>query len=415
MRRFFLVFALLSLSACWTDLDGESDSSEDAIVRQGASAKRVAAGYEHTCAIVAEGAVKCWGDNSKGQLGDGTTVSSIHPVDVLVAPNGPPLKGATAIYAGWFDTCAILDAGKAVCWGDNAERQMGYADTSAQMRLSPYPLSGSWDSATQRSLPVSGVKSLAINERETCGIFMDNSVRCWDQGLPSAPGANQAGFESTTGTAVAIGSDHGCARTVDGNVVCWGENDDLQLGVSGLQRGIGQVTTAQGGVVEGVTDIAVGRAHTCALLAGGRIRCWGANVSGQLGDGMSLRSNMDEVLVAPGGAPITGATAIFASGERSCALFKHNKLLCWGSFNLGSSTPITSPTNVIDTSLTGLSALTMGDGHTCAVTRGGVVQCWGVNSAGQLGSATPLGEDASSETRIPRPVTFADGKPLVVP
>jgi alpha-tubulin suppressor-like RCC1 family protein len=411
--------------------EDDAEATEDAIIVQGASAQKIAAGYLHTCAIVAGGGVKCWGDNTRQQLGGGiAAASSVHPVDVLVSPGGPPLTGVKAIYAGWYSTCAIMPAGKVMCWGDNSHGQLGIGATTVWDRVRPHPVAlvGAWDPVTKRDVPATGVKSIAITNYASCGIFADDSVKCWGKNMmygqienwPTAPKAESVLHAKS----VELGFGHACARTTEGKVACWGEATDFKLGFR-TARDVGKAIVAEVGInddtpeglpLQGVSDIAVGREHSCVLLARGRIRCWGLNRDGQLGSGDQLGNGSargtGEVLVAPGGAPIEGATAIFASGARTCALFKGNKVLCWGDFFAGSAPrPVMSPSKVYDGPLTGLTAFTMGGGHACAVTRGGVVKCWGRNAQQQLGSE---GDDPYSDTRAPRVVTLTPGgAPLI--
>lgn len=433
LRVIPVVTVLAASGGCASEVaDDGAGESEDAIVVQGASAQKIAAGNLHTCAIVAGGGVKCWGDNTRQQLGAGiAAASSAHPVDVLVSPGGAPLVGVKAIYAGRDSTCAIMQAGKVMCWGDNAYGQLGIGATTVWDRVRPHPVAlvGAWDPVTKRDVPATGVKSIAITHNASCGIFADDSVKCWGKNVmygqienwPTAPKAESP----LHATSVKLGFGHACAQTTGGKVACWGDATDFKLGFR-APRDVGKAIVAEAGIndgsplglpLDGVTDVAVGREHTCVLLARGRIRCWGLNRDGQLGSGDQLGTGSapgaGEVLVAPGGAPIEGATAIFAAEARTCAIFKGNKVLCWGDFFAGSAPrPLTSPTKVFDGPLTGLSAFTMGGAHSCAVTRGGVVKCWGRNAQQQLGSEGELPYD---ETRTPRVVTLSPGgAPLVV-
>ncbi|MFM1751820.1 MAG: hypothetical protein RL119_782 [Actinomycetota bacterium] len=236
----------------------------------------IAAGEEHTCAIV-NGGAKCWGSNSHGRLGNGTTTNSLVPVDVSGLGLG---SGVTAIAAGVDHTCAIV-SGAAKCWGRNYAGQLGNGTTATS------------------SLPVqvlgldSGVTAIAAGYGHTCAI-VSGVAKCW-----GSNSSGQLGNDSTTAsrvpvdvlnlgsgvTAIAAGAGYTCAIVSSGAAKCWGSNGDGELGNG--DNTTSRVPVQVLGLSSGVTAIAAGFYHTCAIVSGAA-KCWGYNADGQLGDDTTL-------------------------------------------------------------------------------------------------------------------------------
>jgi alpha-tubulin suppressor-like RCC1 family protein len=290
-----------------------------------AQAATIAAGGRHTCAIVSTGGAKCWGSNLDGELGDGTFLPRLTPVPVA------ELSGASAITAGDHHTCAIVSTGGARCWGYNGTGQLGNGETR------------------DRNTPVR-VKNLS--------------------------GAS----------AIAAGYYHTCALiSPSGHVKCWGNNDFGQLGDNTTTNRFIPVLAWH---LRGAIAIAAGGFHTCALISTGGVKCWGNNVAGQLGDGTTTHRSI------PGGSYVQGlkrgVIAITAGSGHTCAMTTAGRIKCWG-FNLygqlgdGTTRDRRTPVSV---KLKDASDIAAGQYHTCARIFTGVVKCWGENSYGQLGDGT---------------------------
>jgi alpha-tubulin suppressor-like RCC1 family protein len=261
---------------CWGDDtqgqlgDGNRSPSGTATIVSGITggATAVAAGGMHTCAILGGGAVSCWGDNMSGQLGNGrSTGSSVVPVAVTGLASG-----ATAIAAGEAFTCAVVSGGSVMCWGDGLHGQLGGPASSA--------------TPTAVAMPAS-VTALAAGANHVCALMTGGSVVCWgadDQGqLGSTLGemsAKPVAVQGLTGVvAIAAGGNESCALDGAGAVHCWGQDPVGDVGSGPARPGIVPSLTS------GIAHISVVTGHACAVTAGGAPKCWGTNDSGDLGDG----------------------------------------------------------------------------------------------------------------------------------
>ncbi len=337
---------------------------------------RVAAGFSHTCALTTGGGVKCWGLNSFGELGDGTTIQRLTPVDVSGLTSG-----VSAIAAGSSHTCALTTSGGVKCWGSNVNGQLG--DGTTTQHLTPVDVSGL----------TSGVSAIATGGGHACALTTGGGVKCWGSNIEGQLGdgtitdrltpVDVSGLTSGV-SAITSGFRHTCALT-SGGVKCWGRNSDGQLGDGTTTNRLTPVDVS--GLTSGISAIAVGNFHTCARTVGGGVKCWGRNSLAQLGDGTSTRR-----LTAVDVSGLTsGVSAIATGGGHTCALTSTGGAKCWGDNSngeIGDGTLTRAFTSVDVSGLTsGVSAIAAGNQHTCALIGGGV-KCWGRNSDAQLGDGT---------------------------
>ena len=337
----------------------------------------VSAGGFHTCALTTAGGLKCWGSNSAG--GAGTIARLSRPVDVVGLTSG-----VVAVSAGGFHTCALTTAGGVKCWGSNSAGQLGDGTT------------------TDRSAPVdvvgltSGVAAISAGSRHTCALTTAGGLKCWGSNSRGQLGDGTTTDRSapvdvvglTSGVAVVSGGNsHTCAVTTAGGLKCWGFNSAGQLGDETNTNRTTAVDVV--GLASGVAAVSVGSVHTCALTTAGRLRCWGWNGDGQLGDGTSN-------LVRPTPVDVVGLTsgvaAVSSRGVHTCAVTTAGGLKCWGSNNFGqlgdgTTKDRTPPVDVVGLT-SGVAAVSSGGAHTCAVTTAGGLKCWGHSSRGQLGDGT---------------------------
>ncbi len=241
----------------------------------------VAAGGLHTCAVVAGGAVQCWGDNSSGELGNGTTTDSLTPVPVKGLSSG-----TTAVALGFGHTCALLKGGEVKCWGLNTYGELGTGGVSDPVKV-PVAVKGL----------SSGATALVANSLHNCALLAGGTVKRWghnvdgelgdgtvtDSAVPVAVKGLSAGV-----VALGAGTGHTCAVTAEGGVKCWGSNAFGQLGDNTIVDRHEPVDVV--GLSSGVVAVALGFDHTCAVMTTGAVKCWGGNFYSQLGDGTKNQS-----------------------------------------------------------------------------------------------------------------------------
>ena len=366
-------------------------ASEVATTSIGAGTLAVAADW-HSCVLRTTADVWCWGTDSYGELGDGAAGHRAVPAPVT------GLTGVRDVAVGLNHSCAVLQAGTVWCWGFNGYGQLG--DGTGSDRASPVQVDG-----------LSGMVAVAGGFNHTCALGGSGSVWCWGMnsagqvaGVPE--GVSYVEPVKVPGLADAVelslADFSSCARSSDGRVRCWGEN------VAGA---IGDGTTTNRSVptlVSGITTATGlgGDGHPCALLVDATVRCWGYNAFGELGDGTST-----DRLVPVKVAGLAGVKQIASGGNHTCALLLAGTVACWGlndDHQLGRTTPTDSdpiPTTV--PGLSGVATLDAGRYNTCAVLARASVRCWGVNLHGTLGDGTT--EPRTSPVAVVGLTTLAPG------
>lgn len=363
----------------------------------------IAAGGTHTCALMEDGGVKCWGLNTYGQLGDGTDAARTGPVAVCQdydeAANEciKPLANAIAISAGEgvgnHHTCVVTQDLSVKCWGLNEHGELGTDDVGTCFAPPVFPGSAGNVPCSKTPADVEGLEGqvarVAVGAHHACAVMMDGSAKCWGwnylghlgdgttDGSPTP--VDVVGLEGDV-VAMSLSYSHTCAVMAVGGVMCWGGGFPAALGAEpsdtctdiflGDERPCSKVPTSVctsrnavgecGDVLTGAVSVATGSGHSCALMKDAAVKCWGSNAHGALG------ADVTDTCTSP----------LSTGGEVSCS---------WTPVAVGGIGA-------------GAASVAASGAHTCAVTIGGGAWCWGQNVFGSLGNGTD--DDASTPTDV---------------
>jgi len=336
----------------------------------------------HTCAVSPEGKGWCWGSNSIGQLGDGTKTDRSTPTALA------GVASISRLVAGGAHTCAIAGAGNVFCWGHNSSGQIG--DGTTIDRLVPTPVSG-----------LTGVWDIALGDFGTCALHTDGTISCWgydgwrmlgfDTGLDCITGRCAKNPRKVPDLAnvvqIALSYSHTCALLASGKLLCWGSNDQGQLGDGTTVDREAPTPVAASTLF---SSVAVGRDATCAVGVDGRAYCWGSDIAARLGYATSEKCPVSYCSTKP--APVVGLSKVasVALGERhTCARTSGGEVACWGANEFGQLGDGSTVRGVIPAyPSTGVAkGLTLGAVHTC-IARDDALSCWGANAQGQVGDGT---------------------------
>lgn len=372
----------------------------------------VHAGFWSTCLLIEGGRLRCWGRNAFGQLGYGHTDDlglAVHPWQIPEVELPSP---AAEISIGERFSCARIGTGDdVICWGAGFDGMLGTGSEDDQLDPAMLP---------PINLGAAGAMTLGTGERHSCAIDNNGDTRCWGRASEGALGYGNendigdneapvsAGVVSGGASAIGIGvgSEHTCVVLNGGTIRCWGESFRGQVGVGQFQDvGDDELPSAFAAIDFGTpaTKVVAGSDHTCALFSDGSVQCWGAAQLGRLGDGNNSSGAIGDNELVTGRPPVAlGGVAIDigAGSAHTCALLEGGSMVCWGANGSGalgtgdtepvgddetpaSAGPIDLPSPVVQ--------MAVGGEHTCAVLDDSRVFCWGRNNAGQLGHAVSAG------------------------
>ncbi|MBK7829471.1 DUF4215 domain-containing protein [Nannocystis sp.] len=381
-------------------------------------------GWYHSCALDTKGEVHCWGRNNFGQLGQGNLVQ----IGDDELPNTIPAVDlgakALSLVAGEAHTCALVENGKVRCWGRGTFGQLGLAsaqnigDNEQPWSVSDVPLGGP-------------VQAIAAGQNHNCALFGSGKVRCWGAGVNGSLGygnINNIGDTETPASAgdvmvggvvkqIVAGESFTCALLDDGKIRCWGLGTSGTLGYGDtVTIGDDEVPSSVGAVPLGQNAklIAAGRRHVCVIAADDNVHCWGLGSNGQLGYGNTASIGDNETPSVVGFVSLLGVKPVaLALGYAStCVQLETGKVRCWGNSTYGqlglgdinqigdNEAPSTVGTIDIGVNVTQISAAW---NQACARGTDYSVRCWGRNEYGQLGHGDLLniGDDELPSSASP--------------
>jgi alpha-tubulin suppressor-like RCC1 family protein len=376
--------------ACDSDDDNDGtideldDFPENAGLRGVSTIGGIAAGDVHSCAIVNDGQISCWGSNANGQLGFDTVVIEKSSSPLIV----PGISNAVAVGVGDAHSCALLETGEVNCWGKNDKRQLGNGSNVASHTV-------------VNVINLNQAIMLSVGENHSCALQNDQQVVCWgdnarDQlGLVGDLGVvAEPSIVSNINDAVHVsaGDRHSCAVLGSGKINCWGSSS---LGDAARTNASTVPVEVQN--IKDATMVAAGDNYTCAVLASGHASCWGWGYEGRLGNGSNSATDTP--------VRVSGLDNVLAisTGSYTCALLSTGDVSCWGDNefgNLGVS-GIEESNVPVATSLSSVVSIATGDNHSCVVHESGGIDCWGGNAetsraasvndlTGKLGDNTEL-------------------------
>jgi len=327
----------------------------------------VSAGSDHTCGLTKAGGVLCWGWNADGAIGDGTDAyTRVRPSPVVGLASG-----VRAISAGGSNSCALTHVGAVRCWGLNGSGQLGNG-SSVESSNVPVQVTGL----------TKGARAITVGNVDACAITSTGGAVCWganDSGQlgngtthDSSVPVNVVGLSSGV-RAIGAGDSYACALTRAGIVRCWGSNTSSQLGNGTIGDHSRPMTVRN---LRGVRSLSVGSEGSCALTTAGAVKCWG-------GERYGIEAPKDLA---------RGVRSVAVGFEFQCAVKTPSRVECWGANsygNLGDGSKVWRKRPVAVQALVGsIRSVGLGDDHSCAVTTRGWVECWGRNDFGELGDGT---------------------------
>ncbi|HUS30718.1 MAG TPA: hypothetical protein VMZ53_19545 [Kofleriaceae bacterium] len=350
----------------------------------------VGAGGNYTC-VNAPGGLRCWGDGSEGQMGDGTRTSRIDPYFL-------PLGNVIAFATGAAHACAVV--GNALyCWGRNESGQLGIGNLVQQT------------SPTAVSNAPASIAGVAAGGMNTCVWTDAGELWCWGR----YPGVNTQSNQpvhvlgvppiidaALSSLDAVLSATHACAVGRDGTVWCWGTNDKGQLGDNTTTLTMVPVQTVG---LSTAIHVALASKASCAIVAGGDVYCWGINDTGQLGNGTRTDS------LIPVKASIADAVEIAAKADTFCVRKSDRTVWCWGANSDGQAgnADLRSSDVPRQVAVPFAQAISVGVSHACAISTQGTLWCWGSDRVGERGDDATIDRTALFETGM-NASQFASGE-----
>jgi alpha-tubulin suppressor-like RCC1 family protein len=360
-----------------------------------------------------------WGLNIDGQLGDGYGTEPEYTegpelcrwggpgslanvgCSAVPAPVAAP-TGITSVSAGEEDALGLTELDVPWGWGDNEFGQLADGLSGEEQYESTLPVK-------VKSSTFTGLYAVTAGSAHSVGLYEWGTLWAWGSNEVDQLGDGKTGAEEPesaapvvvsqpySAVAIAAGGYHTLALVEGGTVIAWGDDEYGQLGDNSFKNRDKPTTVKQstGGTLTGVTAIAAGEDFSLALLNNGTVMAWGADASGQLGEGLSKSGRPRAYAVKN----LTGVTAIAAGAEHSLALLSNGTVMAWGNNEdgqLGDGTLTNRTTPVAVHGLSDVTAIAAGGNHSMALLANGTVYTWGENEFGQLGTGSSSGPECGN-------------------
>jgi len=372
-------------------------------------------GHSAVCAVISGGALRCWGSSMDGSLGYGNQLLIGDDETPASAGDVPIGAKIASVAVGFAHTCALAVDGTLRCFGYGFDGALGYGNRLTLGDDEPASTGGAVSLDKK-------VQAVGAGAYHTCALLATGDVRCWGRrgggqlGLPDSvndpntwggigddelPTAAPPLSLGSPVVQLAVGSWHTCVLLGGGRVRCWGSGGRGALGY-GSTNDVRDASLAGDVDVGGeVVQLSAGADRTCALLRNGGVRCWGWGSEGALGYGTTQNVGDDETPASVGDVPLGARARQIATGAyHTCALLEDQRVRCWGSQlllgsqsseQIGDDEPASE---ALDVELGG-PAITIGVGvsQSCALLEGGAVRCWGYSPGNGYGLGQLIGDD----------------------
>lgn len=379
----------------------------------------VATGANHTCTI-SEGLAYCWGADTRGQLGDGTATTGGSAAAVEVSG----ISNVVQVAAYGDTTCAVIDDGRVYCWGASDDYKLGQAvpaDSDVPVEITDVgPDVGDVGKAVQ----------VEVGGSFVCALLTTGEIACWGDNangqLGSASPATSYNAVVQGGSnrylTLASGDNHGCAIELGGSIWCWGEGQNGKLGDGATSDNTTPNRVSNYPVSPNTAAyVMAGTEHSCAVLSSGEVICWGLEANGRLGNNSTGGTRTTPVKVlnfdidADGSVNdgnLRGITGGFAAGlAHTCVTANSGFVMCWGENGLGQlgdSTTTDRRRPVLNQGVFDALAVSTSRDHTCALRDSGAIVCWGDGNSGKVGD----GNTGSHNVTVPVQAQAGTGFPV---
>ncbi len=377
------VLGIIGLCSVW----GQFTLAEEFLVEENVSAVelkvlQIATGKNHSCALLTDYTVWCWGKNSSGLLGVGSSEDIVlSPAPVLISTNPKTkLTNVVEIGAGEGFTCARLRNGSVWCWGHNRFGNLGIGGELDQK----FPT---------KLIDLADITQISVGLNTACALTANSDAKCWGKNNDGQVGDNSKTNASRPTyllasrnsrleniVQISVGVSHSCARMNNGSLRCWGLRNNARLGIGGENNGNQLIASETVTGISNAIQVSAGKKSTCAFLDNASVQCWGDGSLGQLGNNTTTKNAPPSVV-----QKLSQMKNVFSFRDSVCASLVDNTLMCWGTID---GTIYEVPALVRKFSATQIDVSFTDTPHGCLVLPNKKAKCWGDNTYGQLSNGS---------------------------